>query len=84
MEAEIHLSVMQNCLVGGSPVCTCNCPMLSQSKTTVHYQAAKLFTKTMAALQRELGLNSAFEKANRLLEQKRTGRPFHQIAPITL
>ncbi len=31
----------------------------------------------MAAPQRELDLNSAFEKADRLLEQKHTGRQFH-------
>jgi hypothetical protein len=77
MEAEIHLSEMQNCLVGGAPVWTCNCPMLSQPKTAVHYQTTKLFTKTMAVLQRALDLKSAFEKANRLLEQNRTGRHFH-------
>ncbi len=28
-------------------------------------------------------LNSAFEKADRKLEQKRTGSQFHYIAPLT-
>jgi hypothetical protein len=58
--------------------------MFSQPKTAVHQQTAKLLKKTMAAPQREIYLNSAFEKADRLLEQKRTGRQFHYIAPITL
>ncbi len=29
-------------------------------------------------------LNSVFEKADRLLEQKRTGSQFHNIAPLSL
>jgi hypothetical protein len=29
-------------------------------------------------------LNSAFEKADRLLEQKLTGNQFHQFVPLTL
>jgi hypothetical protein len=51
--------------------------MLSQPKTAVHQQTAKLFTKTIAALQRELDLKLAFEKADRLLEQKHTSRQFY-------
>jgi hypothetical protein len=51
--------------------------MFSQPKTAVHKQTAKLLTKTMVTPQRELDLNSAFEQADRLLEQKRTGRQFH-------
>jgi hypothetical protein len=47
--------------------------MFSQPKTAVHQQTAKLFTKTMVTPQRELDLNSAFEKADRLLEEKHTG-----------
>jgi hypothetical protein len=37
----------------------------------------------LAAPQRD-NLNSAFENADRLLEQKRTGSQFHYIAPLTL
>jgi hypothetical protein len=40
--------------------------MLSQPNTAVLQQAAKLFTKT-----------TAFEKTDRLLEQKLTARQFH-------
>jgi hypothetical protein len=44
----------------------CNCPMLSQPKSAVHQQDAMLFQ------QHWWHLNSAFEKADRLLEQKLT------------
>ncbi len=50
-----------------------NCPILSQPKSAVHQHAAKLFQQHWRHLKRNDGLNSAFEKADRLLEQKRTG-----------
>jgi hypothetical protein len=43
--------------------------MLSQPKTAVHQQTAKIFTKAIAAPQRELDHKLAFEKADRLLEK---------------
>jgi hypothetical protein len=46
--------------------------MLSQTKSAVHQQAAKLF-QHWRHLNGNYYLNSAFEKADRLQEQKRTG-----------
>ncbi len=62
----------------------CNCPMLSQPKSAVHQQAGKLFQQHWRHLKGNYDLNSAFENADRLLEQKRTGSQFHYIAPPTL
>jgi hypothetical protein len=56
--------------------------MLRQPKTAVHHQAAKLFSYFNNTGGTSKGLNSAFEKADRLLEQKRTGSQFHYIAPL--
>jgi hypothetical protein len=61
----------------------CNCAILSQPKSAVHQQAAKLF-QHWHHLKGNYDLNSAFEKADRFLEQKRTGSQFHYIAPLTL
>ncbi len=58
--------------------------MLSQPKSAVHQQAAKIFQQHWWHLQGNYDHNSAFENANRLLEQKRTGSHFHYIAPLTL
>jgi hypothetical protein len=58
--------------------------MLSQPKSAVHQQAAELFQHTGGTSKGIYDLNSAFENADRLLEQKRTGSPFHLIAPLTL
>ncbi len=58
--------------------------MLSQPKSAVHQQAAKLFQQLWRHLKGNYDLNSAFENADRLLEQKRTGSQFHCIAPLTL
>jgi hypothetical protein len=53
------------------------------TQSAVHQQAAKLFLQhCMAAGNYEL--NSAFEKADKLLEQKRTGSQFHYISPLAL
>jgi hypothetical protein len=43
--------------------------MLSQPKSAVHQQDAKLFQHHWRHLKVNYDLNSAFEKANRLLEQ---------------
>jgi hypothetical protein len=58
--------------------------MLSQPKSAVLQQTAKLFQKHWRHLKGHYDLNSAFENADRLLEQKRTGSQFHFIAPLTL
>ncbi len=58
--------------------------MLSQPKSPVHQQFAKLFQKHWRHLKGNYDLKSAFEKTYRLLEQKRTGSQFHYIAPLTL
>jgi hypothetical protein len=47
--------------------------MLSQPKSEVHHQAAKLFQQHWRHLKGNYELNSAFEKA----EQKRTGSQFY-------
>ena len=62
----------------------CNCPILSQPKSAVHQHAAKLFQQHWRHLKGNYDLNSAFEKTNRLLEQKRTGSQSHYIATLTL
>jgi hypothetical protein len=46
--------------------------MLSQPKSEVLKQAAKLFQQHWRHLKGNYELNSAFEKADRLQEQKRT------------
>jgi hypothetical protein len=43
-----------------------------------------VISTTLTAAQRKYDLNFAFEKADKLLEQKRTGCQFHYIAPLTL
>jgi hypothetical protein len=43
----------------------------------------QVISATLAALNGNYDLNSAFENADRLIEQKRTGSSFHYIAPIT-
>jgi hypothetical protein len=52
--------------------------MLSQPKSAVLQQAAKLFQQ-----QGNYDLNSAYENADRLLEQNRTGSKFHYVTPKT-
>jgi hypothetical protein len=52
--------------------------MLSQPKSAMHQQAAKLFQQHWRQL------NSAFENADSLREQKRTGSQFHYSAPLTI
>ncbi len=49
----------------------------------MHQQAAKL-KQHWRHLKGNYDLNSAFEKADRLLEQKRTDRQFHFTVPLTL
>ncbi len=58
--------------------------MLSQAKSAEHQQASKLFQQHLWNIKESYDLNSSFEKADRLLEQKRTGGQFHYTAPITL
>jgi hypothetical protein len=53
----------------------CNCPMLSQPKSAVHQQAAKL-KQHWRHLKGNYDLNFAFEK--------RTNSQFHYIVPLTL
>ncbi len=55
--------------------------MLSQLKSAVHQQPAKLFH--CRHLKENYELNYAFEKADRLLEQKRNGSQFHYIVCAT-
>ncbi len=43
--------------------------MFSQPKSAVHQQAAKLFLQYLRPLKRNYDINSAFENADRLLEQ---------------
>ncbi len=57
--------------------------MLSQPKSAVH-QAAKLLQQHGRHLKGNYDLNSAFEKADRLLEKKHTGSQFHYIASLIL
>jgi hypothetical protein len=47
--------------------------MLSQHKSAVHKQAAKFFNSTCGTSKGIVNLHSAIEKADRLLEQMRTG-----------
>jgi hypothetical protein len=58
--------------------------MLSQPKSAVHQQATKLFQQHWRHHKGNYDLNSVFENADRLLEQKRTGSQFHYFAPLTL
>ncbi len=55
--------------------------MLSQPKSEVHQQAAKLFQQHLKG---NCKLNFAFEKADRLLEQKRTGSQYDKNEQLTL
>ncbi len=48
----------------------------------MHQQAAKLFQQQWWHLKGNYDLNCAFEKADKLLEQKHTGSQFHYIAPV--
>ncbi len=48
------------------------------SKSAVHKQAAKLFQRHCRHLKGIVYLNSAFEKADRVQEQKRTGSQLWQ------
>jgi hypothetical protein len=57
--------------------------MLSQPKLAVHQQSARL-KQHWRHLKGNYDLNSAFEKSDRLPEQKRTGSQFHFIVPQTL
>jgi hypothetical protein len=50
----------------------------------VHQQVAKLFQQHWRHLKGNYDLSFAFEKADRLLEQKRTVSQFPYIAPPTL
>jgi hypothetical protein len=60
----------------------CKCPMLSQPKSAVHQQATKLFQQHWRHLTGIYDLNSAFENADSLLEQKRTSSQFNYIVPL--
>jgi hypothetical protein len=46
--------------------------------------AAKFFQQHWRHLKGNYELNSAFEKADRLLEQERTGCQLHYFVPLTL
>ena len=58
--------------------------MLSQPKSAVHQQAGKLFQQHWRHVKGNYDLNSAFEKADRLLEQKSTGSQSQCIATLKL
>ncbi len=59
--------------------------MLSQPKSAVHKQAAKLFQhSTGGTSMGNVNLNSAFEKVARLLEQKHTGSQYDKNEQLTL
>jgi hypothetical protein len=58
--------------------------MLSQPRSAVHKQPAKLFQQHWRHLKGNYEFNYAFEKADRFLEQKRTGNQFHYISPQKL
>jgi hypothetical protein len=58
--------------------------MLGQPKSPVNQQAAKLFQQHWRHLKGNYDLKSVFEMTDKLLEQKRTGSQFHNIAPLTL
>jgi hypothetical protein len=58
--------------------------MLSQPKSALHQQPAKLFQQHWRHLKGNYDLNSLFENADKLLGQKRTGSQFHFIAPLSL
>ncbi len=49
---------------------------------TSRHQIIQLFQQHWWHLKETYDLNSAFEKADRLLEQKGTGSQFHYIAPL--
>jgi uncharacterized protein (DUF1778 family) len=51
--------------------------MLSQPKSAVLQQAAKLFQQHWRHLKGNFELNAAFENADSLLEQRHTGGQFH-------
>ncbi len=51
--------------------------MFSKAKSAVHQQAAKLFQQHWRHLKGNYDLNSAFENADRLPEQKRAGSQLH-------
>jgi hypothetical protein len=56
--------------------------MLSQPN--LHCTSRQVFKQHWRHLKGNYAFNSAFEKADRLLEQKRTGCQLHYIAPLTL
>jgi hypothetical protein len=58
--------------------------MLSQLKSAVLQQAAKLVQQHWQHLKGNYDLSSAFEKDDRLLEQNRTDSQYHYIASLTL
>jgi hypothetical protein len=58
----------------------CNCLANPSLQCT---SAAKLFNNTGGPQIKNYDLNSAFEKAYRLPEQKSTGSQFHYVAPLT-
>jgi hypothetical protein len=58
--------------------------MLSQLKSAVHKQAAKLFQQHWHTLEGIVNFNSAFKKAYSLLEQKRTGSQYDKNEQLTL
>jgi hypothetical protein len=69
----------------GTPACTCKLQLSNVKPTQVSTaSAAKFFQQHWRHLKGNYELNSAIEKADRLLEQKRTGCQVHYIAPLTL
>ncbi len=58
--------------------------MLSQQKSAVHKQAAKLFQQHWHTSEGIVNLNSALKRADRLLEQKRTGSQYDKNEQLTL
>jgi hypothetical protein len=58
--------------------------MLNQQSLQCASRPPSYFRNTGGASKGIMTTDSAFEKADRLLEQKRTGSQFHYIAPLTL
>ncbi len=58
--------------------------MLSQPKSAVHKQAANFFQWHCRHLKGNMYLSSAFEKADRAQEQKRTGSQCEKNETLTL
>ncbi len=60
----------------------CNCTMLSQPSLQCTSGPPSYLNSTGGTSKEIVNLNSAFEKADRLLEQKRTGSQYEKIEQL--